>query len=159
VSDEVTDYTHCGRNVSDEAIDYTHCGRNVSDEATDCRVPWENIKEDRQNQKEDRGKTLEPAKGKAPTPYVVVHCSIGVIEDLFNISYTPWRDTWLLDIGANSYMAFRRDFFEDFNDIVDDVVYCVDKLCLKPSGMGTIRLKLLGLPTFLLHNVLYLPKL
>eukprot|EP00253_Pinus_taeda_P024709 PITA_24709 len=30
---------------------------------------------------------------------------------------------------------------------------------LKPSGLGTIRLKLPGLPDFLLHHVLYLPQL
>jgi hypothetical protein len=38
-------------------------------------------------------------------------------------------------------------------------VYFADRSSLKPSGMGTIRLKFLGLPDFLLHNVLYLPEL
>jgi hypothetical protein len=38
-------------------------------------------------------------------------------------------------------------------------VYFADKSNLKPSGMGTIRLKLLGFPDFLLHNVLYLPEM
>jgi transposase InsO family protein/adenylate kinase family enzyme len=56
-------------------------------------------------------------------------------------------------------MTFRRDFFEDFDDNVDGVVYFADRSSLKPSGMGTIRLKLPGLPDFLLHNVLYLPEL
>jgi hypothetical protein len=56
-------------------------------------------------------------------------------------------------------MTFQRDFFEDFNDNVDGIVYFADKSSLKPSGMGTIRLKLPGLPDFLLHNVLYLPEL
>eukprot|EP00253_Pinus_taeda_P022521 PITA_22521 len=38
-------------------------------------------------------------------------------------------------------------------------VYFVDKSKLKPSGLGTIRLELLGLTNFLLHHVLYLPQL
>jgi hypothetical protein len=56
-------------------------------------------------------------------------------------------------------MTFRRDFFEDFDGNVDGVVYFADRSSLKPSGMGTIRLKLLGLPDFLLHNVFYLLEL
>jgi hypothetical protein len=38
-------------------------------------------------------------------------------------------------------------------------MYFADKSSLKPSGMGTIRLKLHGFPYFILHNVLYLPKM
>eukprot|EP00253_Pinus_taeda_P027529 PITA_27529 len=38
-------------------------------------------------------------------------------------------------------------------------VYFADKSKLKPSGLGTIRLKLPGLLDFLLHHVLYLPQL
>jgi hypothetical protein len=56
-------------------------------------------------------------------------------------------------------MTFRRDFFEDFDDNVDGVVYFADRSSLKPSGMGTFRLKLLGLWDFLLDNVLYLLEL
>jgi hypothetical protein len=46
--------------------------RNGSHEANDCRVPWEKIKEDIWNQKEDKGKTLELMKVKAPH-YIVAH--------------------------------------------------------------------------------------
>jgi len=56
-------------------------------------------------------------------------------------------------------MNFRRDFFEEFTDNVDGVAYFTNKSKLKPSGLGTIRLKLPGLPYFLLHHVLYLPQL
>jgi hypothetical protein len=56
-------------------------------------------------------------------------------------------------------MTFQRDFFEDLNDNVDGIVYFADKSSLKPSGIDTIRLKLLGLLDFLLHDVLYLPEL
>jgi hypothetical protein len=98
-------------------------------------------------------------KGKAPSHYVVSHCNIGVTEDLFNTSFASWGDAWLLDTGATSHMTFRRDLFEDFDDNVDGIVYFADRSSLKPSGMGTIRLKLPGLLDFLLHNVLYLPEL
>eukprot|EP00253_Pinus_taeda_P014404 PITA_14404 len=56
-------------------------------------------------------------------------------------------------------MTFRRDFFEEFTDNVDGIVHFADKSKLKPSGLGTVRLKLLGLPDFLLHDLLYLPTL
>ena len=56
-------------------------------------------------------------------------------------------------------MTHIKDFFEDFTDNVDGVVYFVDQSKIKPSGLGTIRLKLPGLPDFLLHHVLYLPQL
>jgi hypothetical protein len=101
----------------------THCKKNGSHEADDCTVPWDNIKEDRRNKKEGKGKTSEPAKGNPfeSAHYVVSHCNIGVTEDLFNTSYTLWKDAWLLDTGATSDMTFQRDFFEDFNDNVDSV--------------------------------------
>jgi hypothetical protein len=56
-------------------------------------------------------------------------------------------------------MTFRRDFFENFNDNVDGIVYFVDKSSLKPSRIGTVRLKLPIFLDFLLHDVLYLPEL
>ena len=56
-------------------------------------------------------------------------------------------------------MTHRKDFFEDFTDNVDGVVYFVYYSKIKPSGLGTIRLKLPGLLDFLLHHVLYLPQL
>eukprot|EP00253_Pinus_taeda_P009496 PITA_09496 len=56
-------------------------------------------------------------------------------------------------------MTHRKDVFQDFTSNVDGVVYFVDQSKIKPSGLGTIRLKLPGLPEFLLHHVLYLPQL
>jgi len=53
-------------------------------------------------------------------------------------------------------MTFLRYLLEDFDDNVDAIVEFADRLSLKPSIMGTIRLKLPGLSNFLLHNVLYL---
>jgi hypothetical protein len=109
--------------------------------------------------KKDRGKTKERAEGKTHAHYIVSNYNVGVTEDLFNASLASWGDAWLLDTDATSHMKFRRDFFEDFDDNVDGVVYFANRSILKPSGMGTIRLKLPGLPDFLLHNVLYLPEL
>eukprot|EP00253_Pinus_taeda_P025085 PITA_25085 len=63
------------------------------------------------------------------------------------------------DKGATCHMTHRKDFFEDFTDNVDGVVYFADQSKIKPSGLGTIRLKLPGLPDFLLDHVLYLPQL
>jgi hypothetical protein len=56
-------------------------------------------------------------------------------------------------------MTFRRDLYEDLNDNVDGIVYFVDKSSLKPLGIDTFVLKLLGFPYFVLHDVLYLPEL
>ena len=52
-------------------------------------------------------------------------------------------------------MTFRRDLFEEFTGNVDGAVYFAHKSKLKPSGLGTIRLKLPILPDHLLHEVLY----
>ena len=56
-------------------------------------------------------------------------------------------------------MKFRKDYFEELNGNVDDVVYVAYKSNLKSKGFGYIMLKLLGFHDFLLHNVLYLPDL
>eukprot|EP00253_Pinus_taeda_P013777 PITA_13777 len=56
-------------------------------------------------------------------------------------------------------MTHRKDFFEYFTDNVDGAVYFADQSKIKPSGLGTIRLKLPGLPEILLDHILYLPQL
>ena len=56
-------------------------------------------------------------------------------------------------------MTFQRDYFEDFNDNVDGIVYFVDKSSHKPLRIGTIRLKFPRFLDFLLHDVLYLLEL
>jgi len=78
---------------------------------------------------------------------------------LFNTSLASWKNDCLLDSGATCHMTHRKDFFEDFTDNVDGVVYFADQSKIKPSGLGTIRLKLPGLSNFLLDHVLYLPQL
>jgi hypothetical protein len=53
----------------------------------------ENIKEDRWNKKEKKGKNLEPVKGKASgsSHYIVSHFNIGVTKYLFNTSFPSCR--------------------------------------------------------------------
>jgi len=111
--------------------------------------------------KEDKGKTLEPTKHNPPesSHYILSHCNIETIEYLCNTSYTLWKDAWIFETCTTSHMIFLRDFFEDFNVNVDGIMNSVNKLGLKPSGMGTIRLKFHGFMYFLLHNVLYFPEM
>jgi hypothetical protein len=97
-------------------------------------------------------------KGKAPesTHYIVSHYNIKVTKDFFNTSFDSWRYTWLIDIGSTYHMAFQRYFFKYFNENVDGIVYFVDKSSLKPLGIGTIMLKMLGLLNFIMHDVLHI---
>eukprot|EP00253_Pinus_taeda_P028857 PITA_28857 len=134
------------------------CKRGGSHDASTCKLPWDKIEHERNQPK---GKTNDKEKGIAPKSahYVVAHCNIRVNEDLFNASLASWKNDWFLDSGATCHVTFRRDFFEEFTDNVDGAVYFADKSKLKPSGLHTIRLKLLGLPNILLHHILYLPQL
>eukprot|EP00253_Pinus_taeda_P028890 PITA_28890 len=97
-----------GRRSQGEKADLhcIRCKRNGSHDASTCKLPWDKIEKQRNQQK---GKTNDIEKGKAPesTHYVVAQYQSKI----------------------------------------------------NPSGLGTIRLKLLGLPDFLLHHVLYLPQL
>ena len=54
-------------------------------------------------------------------------------------------------------MKFRCDYFEEFNKSDCGPIYLADKSSLKPVGKGTIRFKLLNLPDFVLHDVLFIP--
>ena len=114
-----------------------------------------------QQTNQDRGKTDDKDKGKPveSAHSVLAHCNNGVTENLFDVSFTSWRDDWLLDSRATCHMTSRKYFFEEFTDKVDGAVYFADKSKLKPSGLGTVRLKLPGLPDHILHEVLYLPEL
>jgi len=135
-----------------------HYKRNGSHDASTFKIPWDKIEQKRNQQK---GKTDNMDKGKAPesTHYVVVQCNIDVNEDLFNASLASWKNDWFLDSRETCHMTHRKYFFEDFTDNVDGAVYFADQSKLKPSGLGTITLKLHGLPDFILHHVLYLAQL
>jgi len=136
-----------------------HCicyKRNGSHDASTCKLPWEKIEQQRNQQK---GKTDDTNEGKAPesTHYVVAQRNIGVNEDLFNASLASWKNDWLLDLGATCHMTHRKDFFEEFTDNVDGVVYFANQSKIKPSRLGIIMLPFPGIPNFLMHHVLYLP--
>src|SRR3982074_1562893 len=113
------------------------------------QATWDKIEQKRNQQK---GKIDDTDKGKAPesTHYVVAQCNIGVNEDLFNASLASWKNDWLLDSEATCHMTHRKYFFEEFTDNVDGAVYFADQSKIKPSRLGTIRLKLPGLLDFLL---------
>eukprot|EP00253_Pinus_taeda_P014442 PITA_14442 len=149
-----------GRHSQGEKVDLhcIRCKRNGSHDASTCKLQWDKIEQKRNQQK---GKTDDTDKGKAleSAKYVVAQCNIGVNEDLFNSSLASWKNDWLLDLKATCHMTHRIFFFEDFIDNVDGAVYFADQSKMKPSGLCSIRLKLPGLPNFLLHHVLYLPQL
>ena len=90
--------------------------------------------------------------------YIVAHCNLS-INEVFSTSFASWEDTWILDTGATCHMTFRRDCFDTFSDHIDGIVYFVDKSHLKPSGIGSIRLKLPIIADYILHDVLYIPQL
>jgi hypothetical protein len=56
-------------------------------------------------------------------------------------------------------MTFRRNCFETFSNQIDGIVHFSDKSKLKPSGIGSIRLRLPGLVDYIFHDVLYIPQL
>ena len=67
------------RHSQGEKADF-HCIRckiNGSHDATTCKLPWDKIEQQRNQQK---GKTNDIGKGKAPesTHYVVAQCNIGI---------------------------------------------------------------------------------
>ncbi len=89
----------------------------------------------------------------------MAQCNIRVNEDLFNASLTYWKNDWLLDSRSTCHMTDRKYFFEDFTDNVDGSLYFANQSKIKPSGLGTIRVKLPNPLDIILHHVLYLPQL
>jgi hypothetical protein len=127
------------------------CGK-LGHTSSHCRTPWDRINEKKEKQPPYKGKPPESAN------YIVAHCNLS-INEVFSTSFASWEDTWILDTGATCHMTFRRDFFETFSNHIDGIVYFADKSQLKPSGIGSIRLRLLGLADYILHDVLYIPQL
>ena len=106
--------------------------------------------------KEDKNKNQEVGKALDSTHCIVAHYNIGINEIT---SLSSYKDCRLLDISATSHMTFRKDCFEEPNDIKNDIVYFAETSSLKPRGIGSIRLKLSGFLDFVLKNVLYIPEL
>ena len=80
------------------------------------------------------------------------------MEDVFNTYFSSWYDSRVLDIGATCHMTFRSDLFDKFSDNIVEVVYFANKSQIKPSWIGSIQLKILGLPNYILNDVLYIPQ-
>jgi hypothetical protein len=127
------------------------CGK-LGHTSSHCHTPWERISEKKEKQPPDKGKPPES------THYIVAHCNLS-INEVFSTSFASWEDTWILDTGVTFHMTFRRDFFETFSNHFDGIVYFADKSQLNPSGIGSIRLRLLGIVDYILHDVLYIPQL
>ena len=51
-------------------------------------------------------------------------------------SLSSYKDCWLLDTGATSHMTFRKYYFEELNDLENDIVNFVDKSSHIPRGVG-----------------------
>jgi hypothetical protein len=110
------------------------------------------ISEKKEKQPLDKGKPPESAN------YIVAHCNLS-INEFFSTSFSSWEDTWILDTRATCHITFIRDFFETFSNHIDGIIYFADKSQLKPSGIGSILLRLPGLADYILHDVLYIPQL
>lgn len=73
------------------------------------------------------------------------------------------EDIWIIDSGATSHMAHRRDFFTHLNQEVRDKVRLANGDLTEVKGVGSGTIKLLGqgnkVRTVKVENVLYVPKL
>jgi len=112
-------------------------------EANTCCTPWEKIKERNKKWEQDKRWNYDSAH------YVTTYYN-NIIENLCNTLFASWEDAWLLDTGATCHMKIRREFFEEINTNIDGVVYFANKSCIKPLGIGTMRLKFLVLLSLVL---------
>ena len=109
-----------GRNNFTKRLDLQckHCGKtgHTSDQ---CWASWDSIK-DKHNQKKDDNKNQDASKYYDYAHCIVAHCNLG-INKLTSLS--SYKDCQLLDTGATSHMTFRKDCFEELNEIIDGIVY------------------------------------
>ena len=94
-----------------------HC-RKTGHTSDQCWASWDSIK-DKPNQKKD-----DQDASKTSDSCIVAHCNLGFNE---MTSLSSYKYCWLLDTGATSHMTFRKDCFEELNEIIDGIVYFVDK--------------------------------
>lgn len=88
---------------------------------------------------------------------MITRCNVGL--DVMMNTFFYWKDAWFLDTSASCHMSFLWEFFEELSKEIDGEVYFVYRSMIKPSGIGTIQLKLLGFVDFIIWDILYLPKL
>ena len=75
------------------------------------------------------------------------------------VSSVTSTDEWLCDSACSFHMCFRKEWFFNFTELDDGVVYLADNQPCKIAGIGSISLKNHDGSTRVLTNVRYIPKL
>ena len=75
------------------------------------------------------------------------------------VSSVTSTDEWLCDSACSFHMCFRKEWFFNFTELDDGVVYLADNQPCKIAGIGSIGLKNHDGTTRVLTDVRYIPKL
>ena len=75
------------------------------------------------------------------------------------VSSVTSTDEWLCDSACSFHMCFRKEWFFNFTELDDGVVYLADNQPCKIAGIGSISLKNHDGTTRVLTDVRYIPKL
>ena len=75
------------------------------------------------------------------------------------VSSVTSTDEWLCDSACSFHMCFRKEWFFNFIELDDGVVYLADNQPCKIAGIGSISLKNHDGSTRVLTDVRYIPKL
>ena len=75
------------------------------------------------------------------------------------VSSVTSTDEWLCDSACSFHMCFRKEWFLNFTELDDGVVYLADNQPCKIAGIGSISLKNHDGSTRVLTYVRYIPKL
>ena len=75
------------------------------------------------------------------------------------VSSVTSTDEWLCDSACSFHMCFRKEWFFNFTELDDGVVYLADNQPCKIAGIGSINLKNHDGSTRVLTDVRYIPKL
>ena len=75
------------------------------------------------------------------------------------VSSVTSTDEWLCDSACSFHMCFRKEWFFNFTELDDGVVYLADNQPCKIAGIGSISLKNHDGSTRVLTDVRYIPKL
>ena len=75
------------------------------------------------------------------------------------VSSVTSTDEWLCDSACSFHMCFRKEWFFNFTELDDGVVYLADNQPCKIAGIGSINLKNHDGLTRVLTDVRYIPKL
>ena len=75
------------------------------------------------------------------------------------VSLVTSTDEWLCDSACSFHMCFRKEWFFNFTELDDGVVYLADNQHCKIAGIGSICLKNHDGSTRVLTDVRYIPKL